>query len=364
MTSLAGKIGADREKTIEQIYLAGARPAGWLPLLEQISRLVGARGANLIRATSEGIQMHSTPQVRDATLRFQDEGWGAVNSRVTRLFERMPYAGFLADSHIHSAEEIGSLPIYTEFLAPLGLSAGAATIVQGAAHDRVMLAFEGFAGHPASRAGCKALDSLRPHLARALVLSQEVEQMQARTVLEGFEAMGLAVGLLSSDAGLIIANARFHEASEGILRCRGKMLEAVSLRARFGLELALQRACNQGAGDSIALHTADGQPGAVLHLVPYVAQESGVFSKIAAFALLAQTSSDALPRSDIIAALFDLTPAEATVARTIAQGKPPADVAATLGLSVETVRTHLKRVFAKTGVNRQSELVALLSRFQ
>lgn len=43
-------------------------------------------------------------------------------------------------------------------------------------------------------------------------------------------------------------------------------------------------------------------------------------------------------------------------------GLPPREAASRLGITEETARTTLKRVFAKTGVSRQSELAVLLSR--
>jgi hypothetical protein len=43
-------------------------------------------------------------------------------------------------------------------------------------------------------------------------------------------------------------------------------------------------------------------------------------------------------------------------------GAAPREAAASLGLTEETVRTVLKRVFAKTGVSRQAELAALVGR--
>ncbi len=55
-----------------------------------------------------------------------------------------------------------------------------------------------------------------------------------------------------------------------------------------------------------------------------------------------------------------LTRAEARVATRLAAGKTVADIAAELGVSVETVRTHLKRAYHKTGVRRQAELVRLV----
>jgi DNA-binding CsgD family transcriptional regulator len=46
----------------------------------------------------------------------------------------------------------------------------------------------------------------------------------------------------------------------------------------------------------------------------------------------------------------------------IAAGIAPRKVSEQLGITEETVRTVLKRVYAKVGVSRQNELTALLSR--
>jgi DNA-binding CsgD family transcriptional regulator len=59
---------------------------------------------------------------------------------------------------------------------------------------------------------------------------------------------------------------------------------------------------------------------------------------------------------------FGLSRAETRVATEVTDGKSTEDVALTLGISRETVRTQLKAVFSKTGARRQSELVALLNR--
>lgn len=57
---------------------------------------------------------------------------------------------------------------------------------------------------------------------------------------------------------------------------------------------------------------------------------------------------------------FELTPAEARLAKLIAEGERLDSIADRLGISVHTARTHLKRVFEKTGVERQAELVQLM----
>lgn len=57
-----------------------------------------------------------------------------------------------------------------------------------------------------------------------------------------------------------------------------------------------------------------------------------------------------------------LTPAEARVLIAIADGASLAEVSRSLGLSRNTVRSHLQHIFVKTGVSRQSELVLLASK--
>jgi DNA-binding CsgD family transcriptional regulator len=54
------------------------------------------------------------------------------------------------------------------------------------------------------------------------------------------------------------------------------------------------------------------------------------------------------------------TPAETKVAEQIALGRSAQEIARVLGLSVHTVRSHIKRLLAKTGLHSQASLVRLL----
>ncbi len=60
--------------------------------------------------------------------------------------------------------------------------------------------------------------------------------------------------------------------------------------------------------------------------------------------------------------MFDLTSSEAAVACALAGGLSTAQVAGRLGVQVNTVLAHIKRVLAKTGTRRQAEMVSLLLR--
>lgn len=58
--------------------------------------------------------------------------------------------------------------------------------------------------------------------------------------------------------------------------------------------------------------------------------------------------------------IFGLSPGQMALAARIASGESLTDAAETLGISINTARTHLKRTYDKTGVNAQTALVRLL----
>ena len=59
---------------------------------------------------------------------------------------------------------------------------------------------------------------------------------------------------------------------------------------------------------------------------------------------------------------FGLTQTEGAVAAALGSGHSVEEIAAGMGIAVATVRTHLKRILAKTGTHRQAELATLLAR--
>jgi DNA-binding CsgD family transcriptional regulator len=62
--------------------------------------------------------------------------------------------------------------------------------------------------------------------------------------------------------------------------------------------------------------------------------------------------------------VFGLTAAEARIAGAIFEGMSLPEAAQAFGLSGHTVRFQLARVFDKTGVARQTELVKLMTRLE
>jgi len=56
---------------------------------------------------------------------------------------------------------------------------------------------------------------------------------------------------------------------------------------------------------------------------------------------------------------FNLTPSEASLCKLLIQPRKETDLAADLGLSPETVRTHRKRIYMKLGVTERAGLIHL-----
>lgn len=80
-------------------------------------------------------------------------------------------------------------------------------------------------------------------------------------------------------------------------------------------------------------------------------------SKAVAVVYLRGDRSSSADRHEQLVDLFDLTPAEARLAWSLAQGLSIAEAAAVHGLTVETARYYSKKIYAKTGARGQVDLV-------
>jgi DNA-binding CsgD family transcriptional regulator len=65
-------------------------------------------------------------------------------------------------------------------------------------------------------------------------------------------------------------------------------------------------------------------------------------------------------RLEMAAAIYGLSPAQKQVAALIAEGLSLTDIAQRMGITANTARTHLNRIFHKTGVHTQPALVRIL----
>jgi DNA-binding CsgD family transcriptional regulator len=99
----------------------------------------------------------------------------------------------------------------------------------------------------------------------------------------------------------------------------------------------------------------------VAHVIPIRLSARDIFVRCFAALVFTTITRPRAPPVELVQSLFDLTPTEARVARSLASGKTVASIATEGSVSPETVRTHVRGILAKTGCERQAEIVALLT---
>lgn len=98
----------------------------------------------------------------------------------------------------------------------------------------------------------------------------------------------------------------------------------------------------------------------VAHVLPIRRSARDLFVRCAGMLVLTPVTLPRAPPVELVQSLFDLTPAEARVARRLAAGETASDIASAGSVSLNTVRSQMRGVFDKTGRRRQAEVVALL----
>ena len=291
---------------------------------------------------------------------FVDEGWAARNARPARLFAAR-HAGFLTDLDVFTPEEIEADPLFTEFLRPRGLGWGTASAIVVPSGEQIVVDVERpYAMGPVPPAVVARLDALRPHLARAAVMSARLRLQAVQVAAEALDMVGLPAAVLGRHGQALAMNRGCEALLDDTLRA-GRRLAFVDPKADRLLAEALQSAADGAAARSIPLAGAVGRAPAVGHLLPVRRSARDLFAAASAILVVTPVARGNLPGLSVLEGLFDLTAAEARVARAIANCRTVEQIATESGTSPQTVRSQLKGVMAKTGVGRQAELVGLLA---
>lgn len=143
---------------------------------------------------------------------------------------------------------------------------------------------------------------------------------------------------------------------DGGVLAAGTQVEDAELKGLLQQVLPMYDA--QGAGGSMKI--TRGEAGTPLVLEVHPVQKTGADSRsweVGALVLIVDPI--ARPRVDprLPAMVWGLTPTESRVAVALATGQTAAGVAGELGCAESTVRTHVKRVYRKLGVRKQTELI-------
>lgn len=113
--------------------------------------------------------------------------------------------------------------------------------------------------------------------------------------------------------------------------------------------------------DPIIVRRGNARP-FLIHVIPIDGAVRGPFLGARVLLILNDLEKKVQPSANELMRIFRLTAAEARLAALISTGMSLEAATEQLGIARETARTQLKAIFAKTGVHRQSELVALTSK--
>jgi DNA-binding CsgD family transcriptional regulator len=108
------------------------------------------------------------------------------------------------------------------------------------------------------------------------------------------------------------------------------------------------------------VHRSDTKPPLVLSVAPFRHTAPGYPSPLAALVFLVDPATATRSRAASLCAVYRLTPTEARIADLLAGGSDLREVSAQLRIAFETARFHVKRILAKTGTRRQSDLIRLV----
>ena len=349
------------EDLLDRIYEAAAIPEYWPEVLEKLAAIAGAQAGALVAYRGrEPIGHTSSRLYREGYDDYFSNGIAIENPRPLRHFERQ-YPGFLSDLEVQSREELERDEIYNRFLHPHGLQWTAGTLILSPSGDLLVVDVARAIGEaPFDRAALEAIDRYRPHLARASLMASRLGLRAASGMTDAMQLLGLPA-LALSGSGKVVAMNPLAEALDERVTTAG--LDRVMLghsSADMLLTEALQDA-RAGTVRSIPLPAAEGQPALIVHLLPITGAARDIFAAAKSLMLVTDVTAPEAPTQELLAGLFDLTPAEARVARALASGLPLDQVAAEFGLSVQTIRNQLAAVFHKTGTSRQVELLRLIA---
>jgi DNA-binding CsgD family transcriptional regulator/PAS domain-containing protein len=354
---------------IEDVYEAAIEPTRWHDVVTGIARFVGARACGLISKDSIsqfgrthyycGVDPHYIHLYAESYSRFDPLATLPAPGQVVSIPDLVPYDDYRRG------------PFFQEWLRPQGCADVANVVLNKAnAHSADLLTF---------LTGSQMLDAemrrriaaIAPHVRRAFLVNQKIDDRETKSVsfAETLDGLGGAVFLLDAAGRIVHANAAGHDmlrAGDVVRAANGQL---IAVHGEFGQSRGKNTALGPDAAaanedSAMPLVAPDGER-YVAHVLPLASKARVAFgsSSKAISAVFVRKASIENPLGELIARTFKLTQAELRVMFSIVDVGGIAETAAALGIAESTVKTHLQRLFSKTGANRQADLVKIVAGF-
>ncbi len=338
----------------------------WRPFLFAFAEYVNAKHATLILTPphDQSLGTNITPSVTPQEAR----------EYVDRFMKIDPFVNLPEGRVVSSYEYIASMGLdrtaaYRDWLYRIDGShiLGVDLRISGGFEARLRLS-RSVGGGPFSTRECNRVETILPHLRQTLELFQKLATVRSEHSVLVDAVEQFSVGTVLLDHGLNVI--RVNEVAAAILaeadgiRLVGKsvIIDGASQSKKFG-ELA-KAAVTGKPGEHCAVMVIErpsGRRELALMMKPVALPDfmhTGHAPAVAIF--LTDPGRQRMVEPEVIRKMFSFTPTEAAVAAALANGLSVADTAVMLGIAKTTVRAHLRSIFSKLGLNRQSQLVHLI----
>ncbi|AWM04637.1 helix-turn-helix transcriptional regulator [Bradyrhizobium amphicarpaeae] len=352
---------------IGEIYDAAVDPALRSGALEQISQFVGGCAAMILSRDSArlSIEIHQhfgtdarfRQLYRDRYVELDpllDRHLTLAPERTIGVTDIMSYADFIETSfHREWVEPQGAIDIAT---VALEKTAARTTILQVLRHR---------SRGTVDEAMRERMRLLAPHVHRSHIMGRQI-RARSHTVddlADVLDGLNTAICLLDADGRVVHANAACRQlfADANLLAMVGDRIVARNTQT----DKIFRGLCeiDDSARRRIELATSTDGQHYLLHALPLKRDRSLARDAAATMLFIQRASMSPMLATAAIAAAFRLTPSELRVLMAIVEIGGVPDIAAKLGIAETTVKTHLGRLFEKTGAGRQADLVKIAAGF-
>ena len=359
------------EALIAEIYDAAVDPLLWPIFLERLRTRLGAEFVSIVaihKPTVRVTHVHHTQWDAAAISDLANHQLVRVPMREKILFGMLDTP--VSTLQLMPEDEFQRSSFHRDWVAPNGLRDGSTTLIADMAEELISIGFvTSQQRDPVSADEMMLVRRLSPHLRRAFMIGETLERTRwgAEAALAALSGIATPIVICDATGCLVFANPAGEETlrDQGPLLVRHGLVEPRSLSVRASFSEALRRAASsdlalgrRGVGVPLAA-----QPEvAYAYILPLLsAGVRRVSSQPLVAIFLSTHKGRALPEDAILMTLFNLTPTEARIMSRIGDGESPAALKEDFGISANTVKTHLARIFAKTGCGRQADLVRLMS---
>ncbi len=353
------------------VYDAAIDPTRWEDVIERVAQFVGGAGGGLfckdVGVTHASIPHRAGFQMPLPVALFQQIYSSAEGHFLGDLEQP------IATTDLMSSAELAESELYRQWAEPQGLVDFLSAVVE---RSTISAAIFGVFRH--QRNGVvddrarRQMGLIAPHIRRAVLIGRmfEFKAAEVATFVDTFDGLSAGMYLVDANGRLIHANAAGHA-----LLGAGDILSSVAGRL-VAREAQIDRALREvfaaaGQGDAalgtrgiaVPLTGKDGER-YIAHALPLTSgarRRAGVVSTAAAALFVRKTSLAVPSASQAIGSAFKLTPTELRVLMAIVEVGGVPEVARAFGIADTTVRTHVTRLFEKTGTSRQADLVKLVA---